>query len=146
MNNDVLFETGLQEINFGKVKVMFNPADLNLATRAANMLFEIQDICEKYQGEIDALDAGNREDAIKAESIGHNADLEIREKINSLFDTDVCTPNIGNCSITAPAGGLPIWQNMLLALLESFEAKVVEEQRKTNPRLEAYIKKYKRNR
>ena len=88
-------------------------------------------------------DDPTKEAAARVYDIAHTADAEIREKINEVFGKDVCTPTIGSRSILMPAKGLPVWENMLLAIIDKFDSQLIEEKAKTNPRLEEYTKKYR---
>ena len=47
-------------------------------------------------------------------------------------------------SIYAIADGLPIWANLMLAIIDEFDASFVAEKKKTNPRIQKYTKKYQR--
>mgnify|MGYP007070023280 CR=1 FL=1 len=150
MNNNVIsFDTGIEEFNLnGKVTVVFSPTDVHFVEKVLNALDDITSIYEKYQDEVSRLedDEPSKEAAIAVYEIAHRADAEIREKINDAFGKDVCTPTIGDRSILMPANGLPVWENLLLAIIDKFDSQLVEEKAKTNPRLEAYTKKYRRNR
>lgn len=145
MNNVIKFDTGIEEFSLnGNVTVVFSPTDVHFVEKVLNAFDDITGIYEKYQDEVSRLedDEPSKEAAAIVYEIAHRADSEIREKINDAFGKDVCTPTIGERSILMPANGLPVWENMLLAIIDKFDDQIVAEKAKTNPRLEAYTKKY----
>ena len=146
MGNVIQFETGIEEFSLnGKVSVTFMPTDIHFINRVINAFNEIQSMYETYQAAIEPYQGSDSEEDAKAVyEIAEKADAKIRDKINAVFDKDVCTPTIGYSSILSPAGGLPIWQNMLLSIIDRFDSQLMEEQKKTNPRLAEYTRKYQK--
>ena len=114
----------------------------------AEEILEGSDKYEKYLKEVEGLedDDPETEAGLHVLEIAHKANDEIRAKINEVFGKDVCTPTIGDRSILMPAKGLPVWENLLLSIIDKFDSQLVEEKAKTNQRLEEYTKKYRRNR
>ena len=45
-------------------------------------------------------------------------------------------------NVYAFAGGLPVWCNLIFAIIDLFDESVTAETAKTNPRLNKYLKKY----
>lgn len=147
MNNVISFDTGIEEFYLNdQVSVVFNPTDIHFIEKVLDAFDDISDLYEKYQKSVEELedDDPTKEAAARVYDIAHAADAEIREKINEVFGKDVCTPTIGGRSILMPAKGLPVWENLLLAIIDKFDSQLIEEKAKTNPRLEEYTKKYRR--
>ena len=133
-------QTGLVEFEINKaVKVKFNPTDVNFIERVVNAFNELEKLNTEYGSKLNVETP--TEELFK---ITHEADNRMRDSVNAIFGEDICTPLIGNVHIFAISEGLPIWANILLALLEECDATAVIEQQKTNPRLEKYIKKYEK--
>ena len=145
-NNSITFDTNIEEFTLnGCVKVVFSPTDLHFVEQILGAFSEIDAIYEQYQKEINQIsdDDETAEAAERVYEVSHRADEEIRSKINALFDKDVCTPTIGGRSILMPANGMPVWANLLLAIIDKFDSTLTEEKKKTNPRIEKYTRKYK---
>lgn len=136
---DIRFETGLKEFNInGAVTVRFSPTDMNFIEKVYGAMENIDKRQEKYREEIQ-----NLEDAAVF-NLARRVDEEAREEINAVFGSDICTPVFGGLSLYALADGLPLWANLLLAIMDQFEGALAEEKKKTNPRIAKYIAKYKK--
>lgn len=68
----------------------------------------------------------------------------MRELLDEVLGASVCAPLFGGMSLYAMAGGLPVWCNLLLALMDEMDAALVREQKASNPRLKKYLDKYRR--
>lgn len=47
-------------------------------------------------------------------------------------------------NVYALADGLPVWMNLMLAVLDVVDAKLAQENERANPRLEKYLAKYRK--
>lgn len=134
------FATGLEEFSLnGKCSVVFNPTDPNFAERLFNTFDDLDGKQEKYRDRINKT-------ADKAEifRIGREMDAEMRERVNAVFGTDICTPLIGSMNIYALADGMPAWANLLLTIMDEVDTTFAREQKATNPRIKKYTEKYKK--
>ena len=68
----------------------------------------------------------------------------MKETINGIFGKDVMTPLIGDMSAYAMADGLPVWANIILAIIDVMDASITEEAKKSATRIDKYTKKYHR--
>jgi len=138
---EIRFEDGLQEINLnGKVAVWLNLSDVNFIERFFNA-FEAMDLMrEKYKATLDSC----QDNKLLFET-AHVMDSEMRTLIDGAFGTPICEPLFGSMSTYAIAGGLPIWCNLMLAVIEEMSDNIAAEKKATNPKLQKYIAKYKRN-
>lgn len=131
------FETGVKEyeLNDGCV-VHFNPCDPSFVER----VYHVMDKLGKMQNE----EPPNKEDGEKVWEEINERDKSMRETINSIFpfDGDVCAKAFPNVGVYALAGGLPLWTNLLLAILDEVEKNLTDEQKKASPRVDYYKKKY----
>lgn len=152
--NSIKIDTGIREFPVtdeeGNVltTVRMNPTDMNFVETVFNALENIDRMYTGYQEEAKKIEEieDDKEAGVKMFDLTGNADVQIRETINNLFGKDICTPIIGSMNILTPAEGLPLWANILFGFIDLFDAKLVEEKQKQNPRIEKYTKKYSRKR
>lgn len=152
--NAIRIDTGIREYPVMDMEgnvlttVRLNPTDMNFIETVFNALEDIDRMYTGYQEEVKKIEKieDDTEAGVQMFDLTSNANVQIREKINNLFSTDICTPIIGNMSILTPADGFPLWANILFGFIDLFDAKLVEEKQKQNPRIEKYTKKYSRKR
>ena len=134
------FETGLVTYKLnGTVDVSFNPTDSNFVKR----LFDGYETLDKKQGYYKER-VEKEADKAKIFEFAREQDAEMREIIDGLFETPVCDALFGNMNVYAMANGLPVWCNLMFAVMDEIDTGFAREQKATNPRLEAYRKKYQR--
>ncbi len=135
---DLQFETGLVSYSLnGKIEVTFNPTDAAFVETLFNAFSELDRRQEEYKTIVES--STDNKAVFEA---ARKADADMRETINTVFGTDVCTPLFGGMNVYAMAGGLPAWANLLLAVMDEIDTGFAREQKATNPRLEKYLKKY----
>lgn len=140
----IRFDTGLQEFNLnGQKSVFFSPTDMNFIESVFRTVETLDQREQDFQEKIKALP---EEDEDKVFDLGRAHDAEIREEINALFNDDVCTPVFGSLNVFALADGLPVWANLLFAVIDKLDEEFVKQKEKTNPRLEKYTAKYNKRR
>ena len=133
-------DTGVQEISInGKVTVLLNLTDIAFIERVFNTF----DAMDKQQDKYQAMLAGEN-DAKKIFAAAREMDGEMRELINGLFGFDVCTPLYGTMNTYAMADGLPVWRTLLLCLIDNMNDTFTAEKKKTNPKLQKYLAKFKK--
>lgn len=132
------FDSGLVTYNINdKAQVTFNPTDSSFAERLYSA-FEILDKKQdEYKAEIKEK-TGTRE----VFTIARKMDTEMREIIDSVFEKKLCDELFGDMNVYALASGLPVWANLLLAVIDKTNASMDEESKKTDDRLNKYLKKY----
>ncbi len=137
---EIKFETGLVTYDLnGQCQVCFNPTDSAFAERLCTAFETLDKKQEEYQSKTEkAADKKEIFDAIRS------MDAEMREVINNLFGTPICSTLFGNMNVYALADGLPAWANLMLAVMEEIRLSFAREQKATNPRIEKYTKKYHR--
>jgi len=132
------FDTGIVTYNInGKCEVSFNPTDSAFVEKLFNSFDTLDQRQETYRAEVERL-ADKREIFQTARKM----DGEMRDIINDLFGWDVCAAVFGHMNVYAMAGGLPVWANLLLTLMDEIDSGFAREQKATNPRIEKYMKKY----
>ena len=135
---EIRFDIGVVRYNInGAVEVNFNPTDLEFAKR----LFATFDALDEKQQEFEQF-RGETADAKALFEFDRKLDGEMREILDGLFDVPVCEALFGNMSCYAFANGLPVWCNLVLAVMDEMKVSYAAEQKKTNPRLQKYLDKY----
>jgi hypothetical protein len=137
---EIRFDTGLvsYDIN-GAVTVAFNPTDFNFIER----VYDVFDSLDKKQDEYDK-EVGRSKDARKTFDVARAKDKEMRETMDGLFGVPVSDALFGDMNVYARAGGLPVWCNFLFALFDLIVDSSDAESKKTDPRLNKYLAKYKK--
>ena len=140
MNLD--FSTGIQECTInGKCTVYVNFTDPAFIESVFNAFDTIDGIAEKYEPQIENAKSGE-----EVFSLARARDKETREVINEIFGEDVCSPIFGKMQLSAAADGLPLWVNLLLAIVDNMDTTLSLEKKQTNPRVKKYIEKYNKKR
>lgn len=137
---ELVFDTGLVSFSLnGSCEVAFNPTD----SAFVNRLFDAFDNLEKKQ---EAYKAEIEKAAGPAELFGvaRKYDKEMREIIDGLFGSDVTGPVFGSMNVYALANGLPVWCNLLFAVLDEIDASLGKEQKLAEARIKKYTDKYHR--
>lgn len=135
---DLNISTGLKEYNInGKCKVSFNPTDPNFIENVFNAFNDLDEKHDKYREEIQA-----EKDGAKLFELTRKMDAEMRKTIDSVFGCEVCAPVFGSMSVYAVADGLPLWVNLLLAIIDEMDDQFAAEKKASNPRLKKYTEKF----
>lgn len=133
------FATGLVTFDInGKTTVTFNPTDSAFVERLFNTFDELDKKQEAYKAEV--------EKAQKREifDIARKRDAEMREMIDNALDAPVCDAVFGGMNVYALADGLPVWANLLLAIMDEIDTSFARETKLTDSRIRKYSEKYKR--
>lgn len=132
-------ENGKQEYDLaGKVTVEFCPTDMYFAEKVYSAFRKAEDAQIGVEAELKAADAE------KVFEIVRRRDAEMREIVNEVFGVDVCTPLFGTVNVFARSGGLPLWANVLMTVMDVCYDNLPEEDKATRARMEKYTKKYKK--
>lgn len=136
---EIKFNDGVEEINInGKVSISINPTDINFSEKLFNV-FDALD--EKQTARSEEIQGKSGREIF---DISRKLDNEMRELVNSAFGFDICKPLFGSMHLYSHADGLPVWCNLLLAIIDMMDTAVTEQQKMTNPRVQKYLAKYKK--
>lgn len=134
------FESGLVTYSLnGKCEVSFNPTDSNFVERLYNAFEELDKKQEGYKAQIEKM--SNKREIF---DFARERDSEMRGVIDGIFDAPVCDSVFGGMNVYSVAGGLPVWCNLILAIMDEIDTTFTREQKATNPRLKKYLAKYQR--
>jgi len=131
------FDDGLVQFDInGKCSVVFNPTDSAFVEKLYNAFDALDKKQESYKAEIERT-ADSRE----IFSVARKEDAEMRETIDGVFGP-VSGSLFGGMNVYALAGGLPVWANFMLAVMDEIDTTFSREQKLTNPRIAKYTAKY----
>lgn len=137
------FQTGVEEIDImGKTSVFLNPTDLNLSCRIDKAMKGLQEMQDKYQARVAEMQKSG--DYSQVYEYANEMDAEMRGVIDGVLQAPVCEPVFEGVSVFALAGGLPLWCNLLLALMDIIDDRFKKEQKETDPRIAKYLEKYRK--
>lgn len=135
---ELSFETGQVSYSLnGTAQVTFNPTDSVFIERLFNTFDALDEKQDAYKAEVEKA-AGGRE----IFEIARRRDAEMRTMIDEAMGQPVCEALFGGMNVYAMADGLPVWANLLLAVMDEVDTTLVREQKLTNPRLNKYSAKW----
>ncbi len=136
--SDLKFDTGLVTYNInGNCEVSFNPTDSNFSKRFFDAFEELKKRQDSYTKEIEEVT-----DNAEVFRVANKMDQEMRSIIDGLFGVPVCEKLFGDMNVYAMANGLPVWANLIMAVLEELQQASADQMKLTDPRLRKYSAKY----
>lgn len=134
------FDSGLVTYSLnGKCEVSFNPTDSNFVERLYAAFDELDKKQDGYKAQIEKM-ADKRE----IFDFARERDSEMRSIIDSVFDGPVSETVFGGMNVYAIANGLPVWCNLMMAVMDEIDTTFTREQKLTNPRISKYTAKYQK--
>lgn len=132
------FDTGLVTYKLNDTaEVAFNPTDAAFVERLFRT-FDALDKADEDRKKEAAQAAGARETF----SLARKRDEEMRGMIDEALGVPVCDTLFGSMNVYALADGLPVWCNLMLALMDEIDTGFAREQKAANPRIQKYTAKY----
>lgn len=134
------FESGLVTYSLnGKCEVSFNPTDSNFVERLYSAFEELDKKQDGYKSAIEKM-----QDNRKIFDFARERDAEMRGIIDNVFNSSVSDMLFGEMNVYAIANGLPVWCNLMLAVMDEVDTSFAREQKATNPRITKYMAKYQK--
>lgn len=134
------FDSGLVTYSLnGKCEVSFNPTDTNFVERLYSAFEELDKKQEGYKEQVAEM-TGNK----AVFDFARERDAEMRGIIDGVFEAPVCDAIFGGMNVYASANGLPVWCNLILAVIDEVDSTAAREQKLTSPRLAKYTAKYQK--
>lgn len=131
------FDTGVVTYSLNDAcEISINPTDGMLVSRLISLVDSLDEKRERYAAEMEKAEARDVYD------ISRKFDAEMRKEIDEALGAPVCNAVFGNMSILAMADGLPVFCNLIFAILDEVDAGWVRETQKTNSRIAKYTSKY----
>lgn len=136
--SDIRFDTGLKTFSLnGAIEVCFNPTDVEFAQKVYDTFDSLDKKQEYYKEEVKKI-AGTA----KIFDFARERDAEMRTMIDGVFGSPVCDAVFGKMNVYALADGLPVWCNLMLAVIDELDSSFSREQKMTNARVQKYTSKY----
>ena len=132
------FDTGLVTYHLNEqCDVVFNPTDSVFVEKLYAAFNDLDKKQEAYQDQVSRMT-----DRAKIFDLMRERDKEMRGLIDGVFDAPVCAMLFGGMNVYAMASGLPVWANLMLAIMDEVDTAFAREQKATNPRVQKYMAKY----
>ena len=140
MESKVLnFDDGLVQFDVnGKAAIIFNPTDSAFVERLYTAFETLDKRQDEYKARVEKI--GDKRESF---DLAKQQDAEMREIIDGVLGP-VSEPVFGGMNVYAMANGLPVWCNLLLAVMDEVDTTFSREQKATNPRVAKYTAKYHR--
>lgn len=138
---NIKIDTGVKEYTLegvGTAKVYFNPTDTNFIDHLVSSFEELDNKQEEYRNRISG--ATDKE----VFDIGRELNQQMRQAIDNAFGAQIADDLFGTVSVYASADGLPLWANLLLAIIDEMDEAFTREKAAQNPRIQKYVKKYQK--
>lgn len=133
------FSDGLVSYDLnGKFELTFNPTDSAFVERLFNTFDALDKKQEEYRAEVEKAD---RREVFE---IARKRDAEMRDMIDSALEAPVCAAVFSSMNVYALADGLPVWANLLLAIMDEIDTSFAREQKQSDIRIRKYSEKYTR--
>lgn len=138
-------ETGVVSYTLNDaVTICFNPTDTGFVEGIFKTFSDLDAKQEAIKADVAKLkaeiDAGG--DKHKVFDYMREKDAEMREMIDTALGQPVCDALFGGLNVYALASGLPVWANLLLALIDEIDTTYAQEQKMTDVRIRKYSSKY----
>lgn len=138
-SRELNFDDGLVQFNVnGKATITFNPTDSAFVERLYEAFETLDKRQDEYKARVDKI--GDKREIF---DLAKQQDAEMREIIDGVLGP-VSDPIFGSMNVYAMANGLPVWCNLLLAVMDEVDTTFSREQKATNPRVAKYTAKYHR--
>ena len=135
------FDDGVQEYDLnGKCTIRINPTDFAFVDK----MFQTFTVMEKK-------DANWREKLSKTSEtkeilqIYAEGNDMIRAGLDEILGDGVCAACFGVVNVLSfGSNGIPIWMNLILAVMDTMDTAYAKAQKATNPAINKYLQKYHR--
>ena len=140
----------MESLNFkSNIKKYAINDDENCVISVSTTDYAILDRNKKAIKNIENLTAEYKEKKInnddEANELFVSADKEIRNQINYIFNSDVCTMAFGNTNCFSPCDdGSVLFENFINAIVPVVKADIMAAQEKQNKRIEKYTSQAKK--
>ena len=139
MGKVLSFETGLVEYEInGAATVRFNPTDAAFTERLYDTFTSLDARQDEFRAKVEEIG----EDGAAMFEYANERDKEMRGIIDGLLGDGVADALFPGMNCYALADGLPVWINLMFAIADEIQAAYTAEQKKTDPRVAGYNKKY----
>lgn len=141
---EIKFDTGVQsfQINDG-VSIEFNPTDEDFMAKLYTTFKELEARQREYAARMDAEQKKNETDLKQIFELSHQFDKEIREKIDTVLEKPICD-EVFKTNVMALSGGMPVWANLMLAIIDKMDGSFDAEKIKLRARVKQYTNRWEK--
>lgn len=137
---DISFNKGFKTYTINgdeNCTITFNPSDYGILARIEQSQKEIDNLSNEYEKTTHSVKDTEKEEIL------NQLDIKIREQINKVFNSDVCTGAFGKVNCLTPAGGYPIYINFLNAVIPIIKNDIMDEKKKADKNVAKYVNQVK---
>lgn len=139
MAKTLSFDTGVKEYEInGAATVRFNPTDSEFVDRLYRTFTDLDARQDEFRAHVAEVEG----DGAALFAYARERDQEMRASIDALLGDGVADALFPDMNCYAMADGLPVWINLMFAIAEEIEGAYAAEQKRTDPRMRSYNKKY----
>ena len=140
MAETISFETGLKTFDInGKCEVTFNPTDFNFLEKLYNAAEALDKIQNKFRTDVE-----KNENSAALFDLAQNCDIDMRNIIDGIFGAPICSEVFAGLNVFAVGDGLPLWANLLYAVVDKMDSRLTDEKERAKTRIRKYSEKYKK--
>lgn len=137
---EIRFDTGVVSFNINDaVTIEFNPTDSEVVEKIYNTFEELDKKQDAYKAEVERC-----ADKKEIFEIARRRDQEMRDMLDGLFGKPICAPLFGMMNVYAMADGLPVWCNLMLAVIDQIDTTFSRQKKLTDPRIKKYTERWKK--
>lgn len=136
----LVFDRGYKEYQIGddeNAVIRINTTDVGILARLNEAVKNIEQIQKKYEN----AEKAESTDAIQLIT---ECDKDIREQINYIFGSDVCTVAFGKINCLSRVCGKPIFENFLEVLIPVMQADFESAQKISDEKVGKYTSQVKK--
>lgn len=133
---------GVEEYSLNdRVTVSFNPTDMAFTERLTKAFEELEALQEKARDLVAAIDGDDPRPLFQELRA---IDAGMRRAVDRLFDQEVADALFRDVRLYAASEGLPVWNNLLLALVDEIDAAYRREKKAMDARIKKYTEKFEK--
>ena len=133
---------GVEEYSLNdRVTVSFNPTDMAFAERVATAFEELEALQEQAKDLVASIGGDDPRPLFRDLRA---IDAEMRKAVDKLFEQEVSEELFGDVRLYAASQGLPVWNNLLLALVEEIDDAYKREKKAMDARIRKYTERFEK--
>ena len=133
---------GMEEYSLNdRVTVSFNPTDMAFTERLTKAFEELEALQEKARDLVAGIDGDDPRPLFQDLRA---IDAEMRQAVDRLFEQEVSDALFQGVRLYAASEGLPVWNNLLLALVDEIDAAYKREKKAMDERIKKYTERYEK--
>lgn len=136
---EIILDSGKKSYSINGCEISFNPTDIHFMEGLYNVLDALDSMAEERKRETSSVS-----NAKEIFELSRRYDKEMRDRLDNAVGGPVSEAVAGDMNIYALSDGLPIFANIILAIMDEMDTGIADQAERGNPRLEALLSKYKK--